>query len=289
MAPATACTSSGHAGLGCRLMPMPTTSELTVPVSPSMVASVRMPHSLRPFISTSFTHLICGVKPAVCSMARTTAIAAEMVTNDRCDSGSKPDAAEWLYTPGVGRGDECAAEPSASAGLLSANSVKPLLAEISLLFVVVSWTRWRDGSTRISRPMTAVSSSALMPAAVRLSSSGGQAIASGHGVTVARLLAQCGRSFSCTAASTRHAASASRPPERRVPRACSSACKTASFTVNSIISTIKMLIYCNEKEDSTILSCKTMGGITENPCRNGGKYLEDQARDPDRACTQRRR
>lgn len=117
----------GHAGLGCRLMPMPTTSELTVPVSPSMVASVRMPHSLRPFISTSFTHLICGVKLAVCSMARTTAIAAEMVTNDRCDSGSVGCSRMVMYTP-VSAG-ETNVRPSRPRPPVcsSANSVKPCL------------------------------------------------------------------------------------------------------------------------------------------------------------------
>ena len=37
--------------------------------------------SLRPFISTSLTHLICGAKPAVCSIPCATAIAAAIVTN----------------------------------------------------------------------------------------------------------------------------------------------------------------------------------------------------------------
>ena len=151
-------------------MPMPTTSELTVPVSPSMVASVRMPHSLRPFISTSFTHLICGVKPAVCSMARTTAIAAEMVTNDRCDSGSVGCSRMVMYTP-VSAG-ETNVRPSRPRPPVcsSANSVKPCFLLRYCSFIVVL-DEVSDGSTRISRPMTAVSSSALMPAAVRLSSS----------------------------------------------------------------------------------------------------------------------
>jgi len=125
---------------------------------------------LRPFISTSFTHLICGVKPAVCSMARTTAIAAEMVTNDRCDSGSVGCSRMVMYTP-VSAG-ETNVRPSRPRPPVcsSANSVKPCLRPRYCSFIVVL-DEVSDGSTRISRPMTAVSSSALMPAAVRLSSS----------------------------------------------------------------------------------------------------------------------
>ncbi len=52
-------------------------------------------------------------------------------------------------------GKQCEAVPAAEILLLH----RVVLDEVS------------DGSTRISRPMTAVSSSALMPAAVRLSSS----------------------------------------------------------------------------------------------------------------------
>ena len=66
---------------------MPTMSEETEPLSPSMTASVSVPLSFFPCMSTSLTHLISGVKPAVSEIARVTATAAASVAYWMCVSG----------------------------------------------------------------------------------------------------------------------------------------------------------------------------------------------------------
>ena len=148
---------------------------------------------------------------------------------------------------GVGRGDECAAEPSASASLLLGKQREAVsAAEILLLHRRVGRGKRRldqdfaSDDRGIEQRVNACGGQAVI---IR-----GQAIAfSGHGVNGKAALAQCGDRL--VHRRTGYAKLLGQPSAGKVvPRACSSACKTASFTVNSIISIIKMLIpIVNEK------------------------------------------
>ena len=142
---------------------------------------------------------------------------------------------------GVGRGDERAAEPSASAGLLLGKQREAVsAAEILLLHRRVGRGKRRfdqdfaSDDRGIEQRVNACGGQTVI---IR-----GQAIAfSGHGVNGKAALAQCGDRLvhRCTG----YAKLLGQPSAGKA-----GACKTASFTVNSIISIIKMLIsIVNEK------------------------------------------